>query len=65
MNLRAAALEPAVHFSAAEASVVWLSLASARVSGGSLSPAELGSFFLNAALLTGAVSAFAGVHGKT
>jgi ATP-binding cassette, subfamily B, bacterial len=60
-----AALEPAVQFMAAAAVVLLLWLASARVSGGSMTPAELVSFLLYAALLTRPVSALAGVYGQT
>jgi ATP-binding cassette subfamily B protein len=60
-----AALEPAVQFMAAAAVVLLLWLASARVSGGGMSPAELVSFLLYAALLTRPVSALAGVYGQT
>jgi subfamily B ATP-binding cassette protein MsbA len=60
-----AALEPAVQFTAAAAVVLLLWLASARVSGGSMTPSELVSFLLYAALLTRPVSALAGVYGAT
>ena len=60
-----AALEPAVQFMAAAAVVLLLWLASARVSGGGMTPAELVSFLLYAALLTRPVSALAGVYGQT
>jgi subfamily B ATP-binding cassette protein MsbA len=60
-----AALEPAVQLMAAAAVVVLLWLASARVSGGGMTPAELVSFLLYAALLTRPVSALAGVYGQT
>ena len=60
-----AALEPAVQFVAAAAVVLLLWLASGRVSGGSMTPAELVSFLLYAALLTRPVSALAGVYGQT
>ncbi len=60
-----AALEPAVQFIAAAAVVLLLWLASGRVSGGSMTPAELVSFLLYAALLTRPVSALAGVYGQT
>ena len=60
-----AALEPAVQFTAAAAAVLMLWLASGRLAGGSMSPAELVSFLLYAALLTRPVSALAGVYGQT
>jgi subfamily B ATP-binding cassette protein MsbA len=60
-----AALDPAVQFVAAAAVVVLLWLASGRVSGGAMAPAELVSFLLYAALLTRPVSALASVYGET
>ena len=60
-----AALEPAIQLMAAAAVVLLLWLASARVSGGGMTPAELVSFLLYAALLTRPVSALAGVYGQT
>ena len=60
-----AALEPAVQFVAASAVVLMLWLASERVSGGSMTPAELVRFLLYAALLTRPVSALASVYGQT
>jgi subfamily B ATP-binding cassette protein MsbA len=60
-----AALEPTVQFMAAAAVVLLLWLASARMSGGGMSPADLVSFLLYAALLTRPVSALAGVYGQT
>jgi ATP-binding cassette subfamily B protein len=60
-----AALEPTVQFIAAAAVVLLLWLASARVSTGTMSTAELVGFLLYAALLTRPVSALAGVYGQT
>jgi len=60
-----AALEPAVQFIAAAAVVILLWLASGRVSGGAMTPAELVSFLLYAALLTRPVSTLASVYGQT
>jgi len=60
-----AALQPAVQFLAAAAAVLLLWLASARVNEGGMTPAELVSFLLYAALLTRPVSALAGVYGET
>jgi subfamily B ATP-binding cassette protein MsbA len=60
-----AALEPTVQFVAAASVVLLLWLASARVSNGSMTPAELVSFLLYAALLTRPVSALAAVYGQT
>jgi ATP-binding cassette, subfamily B, bacterial len=60
-----AALEPAVQFLAAAGVVLLLWLASARVSAGGMTSAELVSFLLYAALLTRPVSALAGVYGQT
>ena len=60
-----AALGPAVQFIAAVAVVLLLWVATGRVSGGAMTPAELISFLLYAALLTRPVSAFAGVYGQT
>jgi len=60
-----AALEPSVQFIAATAVVLMLWLASERISGGSMTPAELVSFLLYAALLTRPVSTLASVYGQT
>ncbi|MGI9403912.1 MAG: ABC transporter ATP-binding protein, partial [Hyphomicrobium sp.] len=60
-----AALQPTVQFIAAAAVVLLLWMATGRVSGGAMTPAELISFLLYAALLTRPVSALAGVYGKT
>jgi len=60
-----AALQPAMQFLAAAAAVLLLWLASARVNEGGMTPAELVSFLLYAALLTRPVSALAGVYGQT
>ena len=60
-----AALEPAVQFIAAAAVVLLLWLASARISSGSMTAAQLVSFLLYAALLTRPISALAGIYGQT
>jgi ATP-binding cassette subfamily B protein len=60
-----AALQPAVQFMAAAAAVLLLWLASASVNEGGMTPAELVTFLLYAALLTRPVSALAGVYGQT
>jgi subfamily B ATP-binding cassette protein MsbA len=60
-----AALGPAIQFIAAAAVLVLLWLASGRVSGGEMSPAELVSFLLYAAVLTRPVSGLASVYGQT
>lgn len=60
-----AALEPAIEFVAAAAVLGLLWLASERVRGGELTPAELVSFLLYGALLTRPVSGLAGVYGRT
>lgn len=60
-----AALEPSVQFIAASAAVLLLWLASERISTGQMSPGELVTFLLYAALLTRPVAALAGVYGQT
>ncbi len=60
-----AALEPAVQFVAAAAVVLLLWWASARIGDGQMTPAELVSFLLYAALLTRPVGALANVYGQT
>lgn len=60
-----AALEPAIQFSAAAATVVLLWLASRRISSGTMTAAELVGFFLYASLLTRPVSALASIYGQT
>ena len=60
-----AALEPAVQFVAAAAVVLLLWSASARIGDGQMTPAELVSFLLYAALLTRPVGALANVYGQT
>jgi ATP-binding cassette subfamily B protein len=60
-----AALDPAVQFVAASGVVLLLWLASDRISGGTMNPAELVSFLLYAGLLTRPVSALASVYGQT
>ncbi len=60
-----AALEPAVQFVAAAAVVLLLWSASARIGNGQMTPAELVSFLLYAALLTRPVGALANVYGQT
>ena len=60
-----AALEPSIQFVAASAVVLILWLASERVGDGSMTPAELVSFLLYAALLTRPVSALASIYGQT
>ena len=60
-----AALEPAIQFVAASTVVLILWMASERVGAGSMTPAELVSFLLYAALLTRPVSALASVYGQT
>jgi ATP-binding cassette subfamily B protein len=59
-----AALEPAIQFVSAAAVVLLLWLASGRIEHGQMSPAQLVSFLLYAALLTRPVSALAGVYGQ-
>lgn len=59
------ALEPMVQFIASAAVLCLLWIASEKVSGGSMTPAELVSFLLYGALLTRPVSALAGVYGRT
>ena len=58
-------LEPAIQFVAAAGAVLMLWLASGRVSDGSVTPSELVSFLLYAALLTRPVSGLAQVYGQT
>ncbi|MEO8654778.1 MAG: ABC transporter ATP-binding protein, partial [Ramlibacter sp.] len=60
-----AALEPAVQFVAAAAVVLLLWSASARIGDGQMTPAELVSFLLYAALLTRPVGSLANVYGQT
>jgi ATP-binding cassette subfamily B protein len=60
-----AALEPAVQFVAAAAVVLLLWSASARIGNGQMTPAELVSFLLYAALLTRPVGTLANVYGQT
>lgn len=60
-----AGLGPVVQFIAAGAAVLLLWLASGRISNGQMSPAELVSFLLYAAVLTRPVGALAGVYGQT
>jgi subfamily B ATP-binding cassette protein MsbA len=60
-----AALEPAVQFISALAVLVLLWLASESISGGNMTPGELVSFFLYAAVLTRPVAALASVYGQT
>jgi ATP-binding cassette, subfamily B, bacterial len=60
-----AALEPAVQFIAAAAVVVLLWLASDRIGNGQMTPAELVSLLLYAALLTRPVGELANVYGQT
>lgn len=60
-----AGLEPAVQFITGAAVVVLLWLASKRIGAGQMSPSELVSFLLYAALLTRPVSALATVYGQT
>lgn len=60
-----AALEPAVQFVAAAAVVLLLWSASARIGNGQMTPAELVTFLLYAALLTRPVGALANVYGQT
>jgi subfamily B ATP-binding cassette protein MsbA len=60
-----AGLEPAIQFTAAAAVVLLLWLASGRVSAGTMTPAELVSFLLYAALLTRPVNGLAGIYGQT
>ena len=58
-------LEPAIQFVAAAGVVLMLWLASGRVSDGSMTPSELVSFLLYAALLTRPVSGLAQLYGQT
>lgn len=60
-----AALEPAVQLISALAVLVLLWLASESISDGQMTPGELVSFFLYAALLTRPVAALASVYGQT
>jgi subfamily B ATP-binding cassette protein MsbA len=60
-----AALEPAVQFVSAAAVVILLWLASSQIQSGAMTPAELVSFLLYAALLTRPVSALANTYGQT
>ncbi len=60
-----AALEPAAQFIAAVAIVLVLALASTELSDGKLTPAQLVSFLLYAALLTRPVAGLADVYGQT
>jgi ATP-binding cassette, subfamily B, bacterial len=60
-----AALEPAVQFISALAVLVLLWLASESIGAGELTPGELVSFFLYAAVLTRPVAALASVYGQT
>ena len=60
-----AALEPAVQFISALAVLVLLWLASESIGAGKLTPGELVSFFLYAAVLTRPVAALASVYGQT
>jgi ATP-binding cassette, subfamily B, bacterial len=59
-----AALEPLIHFIAGTAAVLLLWLGSQRLGGGAMTPAELLSFLLYAALLTRPVSSLAGTWGQ-
>lgn len=60
-----AALEPAIQFITAAAVLLLLWFASARMGHGEMSPAELVSFLLYAALLTRPVASLASVYGQT
>ncbi len=60
-----AALEPAVQFISAAAVLVLLWLASDSIQGGHMTPGELVSFFLYAAVLTRPVGALASAYGQT
>ena len=59
-----AALEPTIHFLAGTAAVLLLWLGSQRLGAEGMTPAELVSFLLYAALLTRPVSALAGLYGQ-
>ena len=59
-----AALEPTIHFLAGTAAVLLLWLGSQRLGDEGMTPAELVSFLLYAALLTRPVSALAGLYGQ-
>ncbi len=61
----AAALEPMVQFIAAMAIVAVLALASRELTEGAMTPAQLVSFLLYAALLTRPVAGLADVYGQT
>jgi ATP-binding cassette, subfamily B, bacterial len=60
-----AGLEPAIQFTAAAGTVILLWVASARVSAGTMTPDEIVSFLLYAALLTRPVSGLANLYGRT
>lgn len=60
-----AALEPAVQLISAVAVLNLLWLASESINGGNMTPGELVSFFLYAALLTRPVASLASVYGQT
>ena len=60
-----AALEPAIQFITAAAVVLLLWLASGRLGAGQMSPAELVSFLLYAAVLARPVASLASVYGQT
>ena len=60
-----AALEPAVQFISAVAVLVLLWLASDNINGGQMTPGDLVSFFLYAALLTRPVGTLASIYGQT
>jgi ABC-type multidrug transport system fused ATPase/permease subunit len=59
-----AALEPGIQFIAATAAVTLLWLGSRRLTAGGLTPGELVSFLLYAALLTRPIGGLAGVYGQ-
>ena len=59
------ALEPTVQFIAATAVVLLLWLATARLNNNTMTPSELVSFLLYAALLTRPVSSLAAIYGQT
>jgi ABC-type multidrug transport system fused ATPase/permease subunit len=59
-----AALQPTIHFLAGTAAVLLLWFGSQRLGAEGMTPAELVSFLLYAALLTRPVSALAGVYGQ-
>lgn len=60
-----AALGPAIQFIAAAAAVLLLWMASQRIGTGQMTPSDLVSFLLYAALLTRPVGALAAVYGQT